>query len=213
MKIIEIKSLAIPDVKVIKFGRFADNRGYFTETFRNSDFKNHPQLEFFKTNDFCQCNESYSKKGVIRGLHLQHSPYIGKLVRPVFGHLIDIALDVRKQSPTFGKIIAHDMPATQDRDYDEWIWLPPGFAHGIMFPEHDSLIEYFCTGEYNPAGEVCISPFAQDLDWSLCDKNLAQIYEKTLSSSDLIAEKDRAGLSLEQWQESESFSKFTYGQV
>lgn len=210
MKILEVKSLAIPELKVIKFARFPDNRGYFTETFRHSDFKNHPDFRFFENKEIYQCNESYSKAKVIRGLHLQHSPLMGKFVRPIFGHLIDLALDLRKNSPSFGKIIAYDMPTSPNRDYDEIIWLPPGFAHGILFPE-DSLIEYSCTGEYNPGGEVCITPFAKDLDWSLCDQNLKQIYTDILSNTDLISDKDKQGHEISEWQALPDCEKFIYG--
>ena len=91
MKIISIKSLNIPDVKVIKFARFADDRGYFTESFRKSDLLNHPGMDSMGSFDFMQSNESYSKKGVIRGLHLQWNPYMGKLVRILSGHMVDLA--------------------------------------------------------------------------------------------------------------------------
>ena len=106
MKIIEIKSLAIPDVKVIRFARFADHRGYFTESFRRNDFNG---LDFLKGLEFLQSNESFSKKETVRGLHFQWDPAMGKLVRTLNGHMIDMVMDIRKGSPTFGKIIAQEM--------------------------------------------------------------------------------------------------------
>ena len=81
MKLLGVKALAIEDIKVIQFARFCDHRGYFTEHYRKSDFCNHPDMEFLKGVDFLQCNESYSQKGTIRGLHFQWNPYMGKLVR------------------------------------------------------------------------------------------------------------------------------------
>src|SRR3989338_6935458 len=106
MKILEVKNLAIPEVKAIKFARFTDERGYFTETYRESDFK--PVIPSFK---ILQVNESHSQKGIIRGLHLQWNPYLGKLIRTIRGHMVDLVLDLRKNSPTYGKIIAYDMPS------------------------------------------------------------------------------------------------------
>ena len=115
MKILEAKSLAIPDVKVVRYGRFTDHRGYFTEHYRKSDFRSHPELGFLHDVEFEQCNESASRADTIRGLHFQWNPHMGKLVRPLSGRLIDMMLDIRLGSPTFGKIIAYDMPADPDR--------------------------------------------------------------------------------------------------
>ena len=98
---------------------------------------------------------------------------MGKLVRTIRGHMIDVVLDIRKGSPTYGKIIAHDMPVQGDEDYAEWIWVPPGFAHGNTFPA-DTVIEYLCSGEYSPGNEAGISPVADDLDWSLCEPGTAR---------------------------------------
>lgn len=210
MKILEVKSLAIPEVKVITYGRFADNRGYFTEHFRKSDFDLHPDIaSFFSKTDFVQSNESFSKKGTFRGLHLQWNPYQGKLVRPIYGHLIDFALDIRKNSPNFGKIVALDMPANTEDAQAQWIWLPPGFAHGVLFLE-DSLIEYFCTGEYSPGNEACIGPLAQDIDWSLCDPALKQSFDDIVPKTELITEKDRDGFTLAQWLQSPNSAEFIY---
>ena len=113
MKILDVKSLAIPDVKVIRFGRFGDHRGFFAEHFRKSDFMGHPQLDFMAGVEFSQCNESFSRPGTIRGLHFQWNPYMGKLVRTLSGRMTDMVLDIRKGSPTFGKIILYDMPAAK----------------------------------------------------------------------------------------------------
>jgi len=205
VKLLEVKSLVIPEVKVLRFGRFRDHRGYFTEHYRRSDFLTHPELGCFralKTDGdlFVQANESFSRQGTIRGLHFQWNPYVGKLVRTVYGRMVDLVLDIRKGSPTVGKILAYDIPAAPDRDEAEWIWVPPGFAHGNFFPQ-ETLIEYFCTGAYNPACEAGISPLSTDIDWSLCDLELRQLFQEHVSAPQhlLISNKDRDGLSVARW--------------
>ena len=96
MLISDIKDLAIPDVKVVRFKRFLDNRGYFTEQFRQSDLIDSDKVGFLKGESFVQANESFSHKGTFRGLHFQWNPYMGKLVRTVWGRMVDMALDIRK---------------------------------------------------------------------------------------------------------------------
>lgn len=209
MKIIEIKDLTIPELKVISYARFRDARGYFTEPYRLSDLYANSAMESFRGSTVVQCNESYSLHGTIRGLHFQWDPPMGKLVRTVSGHMIDLALDIRKGSPSFGRLIAYDMPSNLDAEYGEWIWVPPGFAHGNVFLQ-DTVIEYLCTGEYNQASEDCISPLSQDIDWSLCDKRLENAFKSAASTSSLITEKDRFGLSVEQWNNNPRSMHFIY---
>lgn len=209
MKIIKIESLSIPDIKVIRFARFCDHRGYFSEQFRKSDLFNNQDLPALKNAEFLQANQSFSKKGVIRGLHFQWNPFMGKLVRTLSGHMTDVVLDIRKGSPTFGKAIAYDMPANEERDYDEWIWVPAGFAHGNFFQEN-SMIEYFCTGEYSQGCEAGISPLAKDIDWSLCDKNIKEKFDKISINNQLMTDKDRNGFSLEVWSADERSNNFIY---
>lgn len=211
MKILSVSSIEIPGIKVIRFGRFSDLRGYFTEPFRKSVFFNHPDLkECMDGIEFVQTNESFSKKGVIRGLHFQWNPYMFKLVRTVSGHMLDLFLDIRKGSPTFGKIMAYDMPTSTDAAYGEWIWVPAGFAHGNLFFE-DTRIEYFCSGEYSQGCEAGISPLAPDLDWSLCDPALKGIFDSVVAGDSLMTDKDRNGLSLAQWVADERSNNFIYG--
>ncbi len=212
MKILEVNTLQIEAIKVIRFARFCDHRGYFTEHYRESDFKGPKEMAFMKDVDFVQCNESYSKKGTVRGLHFQWNPYIGKLVRTLTGRMIDMVLDIRKGSPTFGKIILYDMPAVRKADYHEWIWVPPGFAHGNFFPE-DTLIEYFCSGQYNPGCEAGISPLAGDIDWQLCDANLKKLFDTMVPSTNLISDKDRNGLSVDEWNRDDRSNNFIYGKL
>jgi dTDP-4-dehydrorhamnose 3,5-epimerase len=212
MKIVEVKTLQINAVKVIGFARFCDHRGYFTEHYRKSDFANHPQIEFMKNVEFVQCNESYSRKGTVRGLHFQWNPHMGKLVRTLSGRMVDMVLDIRKGSPTFGKIICYDMPVIQSADHSEWVWVPPGFAHGNFFTE-DTMIEYFCSGQYSPGCEACISPLAKDIDWSLCDIELKKLFDGIDSAGPLITDKDKNGFSVQQWEKTGNSEQFIYGQL
>jgi len=209
VKIVSVKQLEIPDIQVIRYARFCDHRGYFTEHFRKSEFQLNALTSFLKDVDFLQTNESFSRAGTVRGLHFQWNPYVGKLVRTLHGHMIDLALDIRKGSPTFGKIMAYDMPARSNQDFSEWIWIPVGFAHGNLFLE-DTAIEYFCSGEYNPTSEAGISPFAVDLDWSLCDQRLKEIFQRIAPSTALISAKDKAGLSLAAWEDDKRSGNFIY---
>lgn len=205
MKILEVKNLAIPDVKAIRYARFKDDRGYFTETFRESDFQ-----KVIPNFSILQVNESYSSvKGVIRGLHLQWNPYMGKLVRTIRGHMVDLFLDIRKGSPTYGKIAAYDMAESSKNDWSEWIWVPVGFAHGNFFIEETS-IEYFCTGEYSPANEAGILPTSSDLDWSLCDPALKKQFDDLVKNGAVLSEKDKKNLTLTEWGNDPRSKNFTY---
>jgi len=212
MRLIEIKSLTIPDIKVIRFARFADHRGYFTETYRKSDFFGHPALSYLKGMEFTQCNESYSKPSAIRGLHFQWNPFMGKLVRTIHGRMVDLALDIRKGSPTFGKIVAYDMPSVPGADFAEWIWVPPGFAHGNFFTE-ETVIEYFCSGEYSQGCEACVSPIAQDIDWSLCDPHLRKEFTEIAATTKLMTDKDRNGFSVAGWGNDARSENFKFGSI
>src|SRR5215211_324141 len=209
MKILGVEQLEIPEIKIIRFARFRDQRGYFTEHFRKSDFQTNPLTSFMEGVEFVQANESFSRAGTVRGLHFQWNPYMGKLVRTLQGHMVDLVLDIRKGSPRFGKAIAYDMPSAGSEDFDEWIWVPPGFAHGNMFLE-DTSIEYLCSGEYSPGNEAGISPLAEDIDWSLCEQDLRGTFYEVASSTRLITDKDRNNLSVSAWEKDERSNNFVY---
>ena len=206
MKILDVFDLAIPEVKVIRFGRFPDNWGYFSEQYR---------LVTLKPVTHCpSCAASASfrptkflRAGTIRGLHFQWNPYMGKLVRTIRGHMIDVVLDVRKGSPTYGRIIAHDMPAQGDEDYAEWIWVPPGFAHGNTFPT-DTVIEYSCSG--STARKKRHLPASHDIDWSLCIPELADQFQTIAQNTALMTDKDRNGLTVAQWAADSRSDVFLY---
>lgn len=199
MKILSVTNLPLDGVKVVRFARYPDQRGYFSVPFLRSSVNAHPDAGALADVTFVQANESYSTPGVIRGLHFQWNPNLGKLVRTIHGHMVDIVLDIRRGSPTRGKAVMYDMRTTVDDPWSEWIWVPAGFAHGNFFPEA-TRIEYFCTGEYNPACEAGISPVAPDIDWSLCDPALKARFDALVANgSSTMSEKDRAGLTLGAW--------------
>lgn len=204
MKILGCKELEISGVKVIKFSRFTDSRGYFTEHFRRSDFK---QFDFLKHFEIVQANESFSHAGVLRGFHAQWNPYMGKIVRVISGHMVDMFLDIRKGSPTFGKVGLYEMISTEKDNSIDWIWLPPGIAHGNFFLE-DTTIEYLCTGEYSPNCEIGINMLSDDIDWSICDKKLRTDFLSIKNK--IISDKDKSSISLTQWIKDPRSDNFIY---
>jgi len=139
------KRLEIPDVVLVKYKVFDDIRGFFAELYKRTDF-----LSEGVPYDFVQVNLSYSKKGVVRGLHYQLRPAEqGKLVYVVSGRVFDVAVDIRKGSPWFGRYVA----ITLESGYA--LWIPPGFAHGFQALE-DTYFLYLVTKEYNQQLERCI---------------------------------------------------------
>lgn len=213
MKILQVKKTAFDEVKLIKFSRFTDHRGYFTETYRKSIIISHPEFKkILKGKEILQTNESFSKKGVIRGMHFQWNPYMGKFIRVIKGQMLDLVLDIRKGSKNFAKMLAFEMKQDYKSKSGNWIWIPPGFAHGTCFLK-DSVIEYLCTGEYNLNCERSISPLAGDINWSLSQTKVKKVFDQFTKSSDLIADKDKKGLSMQQWEESKDSGRFLYGKV
>lgn len=140
----ELVNTELPDVKLIQPKLFHDDRGYFTETYKESDFKSIGIEREFK-----QDNQSFSVKGTLRGLHFQNPPYAqGKLVRAVRGSILDVCVDIRHNSPTFGKYVMREL----SEDNRCMLWVPEGFAHGF-FALQDSIVLYKATSEYNKESE------------------------------------------------------------
>jgi dTDP-4-dehydrorhamnose 3,5-epimerase-like enzyme len=102
------------------------------------------------------------------------------------------------------------MPARVESDFSEWIWVPPGFAHGNFFTE-ESMIEYFCSGEYSPGCEGGVSPLSTDLDWSLCEPGLKMEFDNLIATTLVISDKDKNALSLQAWLADERANNFLYG--
>lgn len=141
----EIEKVFIEGPLVIKPKVFSDSRGYFFESFSARFFK-----EIGIEADFVQDNQSLSQKGTVRGLHFQANPYAqGKLVRVVQGAVLDVAVDIRKGSPTYGKHVDIELTA----DNKTMFWVPPGFAHGFSTLEDNTIFLYKCTNLYHKASE------------------------------------------------------------
>lgn len=158
--------------------KFEDNRGYFFESYNQNEFK---KLNI--NDDFIQDNQSFSKKGVIRGLHLQKSPFEqAKLVKVLSGKVLDVAVDVRNNSKTYGQHIMIELSSEKNN----MIYIPKGFAHGFITLE-DTIFIYKCSNFYNKESEVTINPFDKDLNinWNI--------------NNPIISEKDFLGLSFKNY--------------
>ncbi len=150
---IEGPLLLTPDV-------YTDERGYFLESFNKERFKEATGLDV----DFVQDNESMSNKGVLRGLHMQLDPYMqGKLVRVVSGSVLDVAVDMRKDSKTFGKYVSAKLTAKDKQQF----YVPPGFAHGFLVLEDHTVFSYKCTAYYHKESEISVQWNDSELaiDW------------------------------------------------
>ncbi len=191
MKILEIRDLSFFEVKIIRYQRFRDHRGYFTETFRESDLK-----KFLPRFKISQINESYSKKFVFRGLHLQYQPKMAKMVRVIEGEIIDFFLDLRKNSSTFGKISAHRLTYETQNGVGEWIFIPHYFAHGVLFLK-EGRIEYLCDTSWNPQGELSVNLFDKEIKWNLCPEEIKKIVFDNQKKI-ILSDKDQQGLSINQ---------------
>lgn len=212
MVITEVKTLGIKEIKVVKFKKFLDDRGYFTETYREDDFYGIDEMDFIRKYEFLQFNETYSHKNTFRGFHFQWNPFMGKMIRCISGRLIDMALDIRKDSPTYGKVVAHSLEGRPDGKFSEWMWVPPGFAHGALLTE-ESYIQYLCTSTYNPNNEAAISPTSEDIDWSLCEPTLHEEIKQIFDGDVLIKERDLNGMTLKAWHRNKNSDKFMHLEV
>lgn len=162
----------IPDVVIVELDLHGDPRGYFVETFRQDKLEHFLD---FKVN-FCQDNESKSSKGVLRGLHYQLPPFAQtKLVRVISGRVLDIAVDIRKGSPTFGKHVAVELSG----DNKQQLFIPRGFAHGFIVLSDEATFAYKVDNYYAPDYERGIAFDSPELniDWHLPEE-LRKLSEK-----------------------------------
>ena len=152
---------AIPDVLIIEPKVFGDTRGFFFESFNERAFRQATGL----TVNFVQDNHSRSAQGVLRGLHYQLQQAQGKLVRVVRGSVFDVAVDIRKSSPTFGRWVGVELSEENHRQ----MWIPPGFAHGFLVTSASADFLYKTTDYYAPEHERCIAwnDPAIGIDWPL----------------------------------------------
>ncbi|OCL92383.1 dTDP-4-dehydrorhamnose 3,5-epimerase [Arcobacter porcinus] len=163
---------AIPDVVIIEPKVHGDSRGYFVETFRQDKLEeflgylpNGQRGTKLKIN-FCQDNESKSSKGVLRGLHYQLAPYAQtKLVRVISGRVLDVAVDIRKNSPTFGKYVAVELSGENKKQ----LLIPRGFAHGFVVLEDDTVFAYKVDNYYSPECDrgIAFDDKNLNIDWIL----------------------------------------------
>ena len=164
----EVVKTSIPDLYIVKPTVFEDHRGYFFESYNKEVF-----LRYGIDQNFVQDNESMSGKAVLRGLHFQKPPFTqGKLVRVMRGSVLDVAVDIRKNSPTYGQWAS--VVLSQE---NKWMyWVPPGFAHGFITLEEHTIFFYKCTNVYNKESEGSIAWNDPDLniDWKIANPILAE---------------------------------------
>ncbi len=144
---VSVEPMTIPDVKLVKPEVFRDPRGFFTEVFREDVFR-----AAGLPTQFVQLNHSRSARDVVRGLHFQWDPPMGKLMRVTHGSAFLVAVDIRKRSPTLGQWVG----ATVSSDDMTQVWAPAGFARGFCVLSDFAEIQYLCTGVYNSVGEAGI---------------------------------------------------------
>ncbi|MCF8302205.1 MAG: dTDP-4-dehydrorhamnose 3,5-epimerase [Bacteroidales bacterium] len=164
----KITPSSIPDVLIIEPRVFEDSRGYFFEAYNQEKF-----YEQGLNMEFVQDNESKSQKGVLRGLHFQKPPFAqGKLIRVIKGAVLDVAVDIRKESPFYGKWITEILSEQNKR----MVYIPEGFAHGFLTLEDETIFFYKCTQFYNKESEGSIRWNDPDLDirWDFPDPVLSE---------------------------------------
>ena len=156
-----ISKTKIPGLIIIAPPVFSDSRGYFFESFSQREF-----TEQIADTHFVQDNESKSTYGVLRGLHFQRPPYAqAKLVRVVHGRILDVAVDIRKGSPTFGQYVAVELSADNKRQ----LFIPRGFAHGLSVLSEEAIVSYKCDNYYAPQyeGAILWNDPQLNIDWQL----------------------------------------------
>jgi dTDP-4-dehydrorhamnose 3,5-epimerase len=157
----EFEKTTIEDLLILKPRIFNDERGYFYESYNKTSFaENGLDIEFV------QDNQSLSQKGVLRGLHFQAPPFEqGKLVRVIKGSVLDVAVDIRPHSPTYGQYVSVLLSGENKTQF----WIPPGFAHGFLTLEDNTLFCYKCTGPYSKESEGAIlwNDPQLNIDWNI----------------------------------------------
>jgi len=170
--------LEIPDVVVIEPDIFGDARGFFFETYKKNEF-----LENGIVVEFVQDNMSSSTRNVLRGLHYQLDPMAqGKLVRVVIGEVFDVAVDIRKGSPWFGKWVGHKLSSENGKS----MYVPPGFAHGFCVLSEEAVFHYKCTNYYSKENECGLlwNDSEVGIEWPVSENEV------------ILSEKDKNALSL-----------------
>ncbi len=182
---VQLLKTEIPEVKLIETTRFSDDRGFFMESFHKQAFD-----ELGIPSIYLQDNHSRSNKDVLRGIHYQDiSAPMGKLVRCTVGEIIDVAVDLRSGSPTFGKFVKEVLSDANNR----LLYIPEGFGHAFLSLSDRTDVMYKCTGLYSPSSEgtVLWNDPQLGIDWGLEDP--------------IVSDKDRSGKTLEQYLEKPAF--------
>lgn len=179
----KITPTAIPDVLVIEPKVFGDDRGFFFESFNATKFSAAVGREIV----FVQDNESYSKQAVLRGLHYQVVRPQGKLVRVISGEVFDVAVDIRRDSPTFGKWVGEKLSAENKKQ----LWIPEGFAHAFLVLSESAAFQYKVTDYWYPEHERCIRFDDVDIgiDWPLVPCGFP------IALGPMLSDKDKQGAS------------------
>jgi dTDP-4-dehydrorhamnose 3,5-epimerase len=187
---LNIESTELKDVVVIVPDAFRDSRGFFMETFREDQFK-----ELGLPYQFVQDNHSRSAKGVVRGLHFQWEPPMGKLMRVSLGSAFLVAVDIRTGSPTLGKWVG----VTASNENRRQVWAPAGFARGFCVLSDYAEIQYKCTGVYNPKAESGIlwNDPAIGIEWPVS------------AAKAELSERDQKAQTLAQWLGSPNAARFS----
>jgi dTDP-4-dehydrorhamnose 3,5-epimerase len=172
-------NVPIEGLKIIQPNLFEDERGYFFESYNHEEFS-----EAGISSNFVQDNQSKSNKGVLRGLHFQEPPFAqGKLVRVINGAVLDVAVDIRKNSPTYGKSFSIELNESNKTMF----FIPAGFAHGFLTLEDNTIFSYKCTQLYNKNSEKTIL-------WNDVDLNINWVF-----SNPILSDKDKIGISFSQY--------------
>jgi dTDP-4-dehydrorhamnose 3,5-epimerase len=177
----QVLNTPLLDVKLIQPQRFGDSRGWFAEVFNQSTFS-----AAGLPTQFVQDNQSFSVKGVLRGLHYQLGQPQGKLVRVLSGHIWDVAVDLRRNSPDFGKWAGFHLKTQSADDDIQLLWIPEGFAHGFLVLSDTAEVFYKTTNLYYPAGERSIL-------WNDPTLNIAWPLEALDGISPSVSSKDALG--------------------
>lgn len=176
----EFLEQSIPGVVLIKPTLFGDERGYFMESFRQDKFEDAIGYKV----DFIQDNESKSTKGVLRGLHFQQPPYAqSKLVRVIEGKVLDVAVDIRRGSPTYGKCVTAELSAENKRQ----LFVPRGFAHGFVVLSDSAIFAYKVDNYYSPECDrgLAFNDVTLNIDWQLSEEEL-KLSEKDQKQPGLV---------------------------
>ncbi len=186
---VEVETTPIRDLLLVKHEVFEDPRGFFMEVFHRDVFR-----EAGLPDTFVQQNHSRSVRGVVRGLHFQWEPPMGKLMRVTRGAAYLAAVDIRKGSPTLGKWFGTEVTAESKRQ----VWAPAGFARGFCVLSEEAEIQYLCTGTYNGKGESGIlwNDPAVGVEWPVAEP--------------VLSDKDRTAQTLAQWLERPESEHFAF---